>query len=45
MRLGTWNCTRNQNRAEIPIKTLADVVHAFPTRGEVLEAALRALAR
>ena len=32
-------------RAEIPIKTLADVVHAFPTRGEVLEAALRALAR
>jgi pyruvate/2-oxoglutarate dehydrogenase complex dihydrolipoamide dehydrogenase (E3) component len=32
-------------RAEIPIKTLADVVHAFPTRGEVLEAPLRALAR
>jgi pyruvate/2-oxoglutarate dehydrogenase complex dihydrolipoamide dehydrogenase (E3) component len=32
-------------RAEIPVKTLADVVHAFPTRGEVLEAPLRALAR
>ena len=32
-------------RAEIPVKTLADVVHAFPTRGEVLEVPLRALAR
>jgi dihydrolipoamide dehydrogenase len=32
-------------RAEIPVNTLADVVHAFPTHGEVLEAALRALAR
>src|SRR5215475_12079273 len=32
-------------RGAIPIKTLADVVHAFPTRGEVLEAPLRALAR
>jgi pyruvate/2-oxoglutarate dehydrogenase complex dihydrolipoamide dehydrogenase (E3) component len=31
-------------RAEIPVKTLADVVHAFPTHGEVLEAPLRALA-
>ena len=32
-------------RAEIPVLTLADVVHAFPTRGEVLEVPLRALAR
>jgi pyruvate/2-oxoglutarate dehydrogenase complex dihydrolipoamide dehydrogenase (E3) component len=32
-------------RAEIPVKTLADVIHAFPTHGEVLEAPLRALAR
>jgi len=32
-------------RAEIPVTTLADVVHAFPTHGEVLEAPLRALAR
>lgn len=31
-------------RAEIPVGTLADVVHAFPTHGEVLEAPLRALA-
>jgi pyruvate/2-oxoglutarate dehydrogenase complex dihydrolipoamide dehydrogenase (E3) component len=31
-------------RAEIPVRTLADVVHAFPTHGEVLEAPLRALA-
>jgi pyruvate/2-oxoglutarate dehydrogenase complex dihydrolipoamide dehydrogenase (E3) component len=31
-------------RAEIPVKTLADVVHAFPTHGEVLEVPLRALA-
>ncbi len=31
-------------RAEVPVKTLADVVHAFPTHGEVLEAPLRALA-
>ena len=32
-------------RAEIPVKTLADVVHAFPTHGEVLEAPLCALSR
>ena len=32
-------------RAEIPVKTLADVVHAFPTHGEVLEAPLRALSQ
>jgi pyruvate/2-oxoglutarate dehydrogenase complex dihydrolipoamide dehydrogenase (E3) component len=32
-------------RAEIPVKTLSDVIHAFPTHGEVLEAPLRALAR
>ncbi len=32
-------------RAEIPVTTLADVIHAFPTHGEVLEAPLRALAR
>jgi hypothetical protein len=31
-------------RAEIPVKTLADVIHDFPTHGEVLEAPLRALA-
>jgi len=31
-------------RAEIPVKTLADVVHAFPTHGEVLEVPLHALA-
>jgi dihydrolipoamide dehydrogenase len=31
-------------RAQVPVKTLADVVHAFPTHGEVLEAPLRALA-
>jgi pyruvate/2-oxoglutarate dehydrogenase complex dihydrolipoamide dehydrogenase (E3) component len=31
-------------RAEIPVRTLVDVVHAFPTHGEVLEAPLRALA-
>jgi pyruvate/2-oxoglutarate dehydrogenase complex dihydrolipoamide dehydrogenase (E3) component len=31
-------------RARVPVKTLADVVHAFPTHGEVLEAPLRALA-
>ena len=31
-------------RAEIPVKTLADVVHAFPTHGEALEVPLRALA-
>lgn len=32
-------------RAEIPVKTLTDVIHAFPTHGEVLEVPLRALAR
>ena len=32
-------------RAEIPVETLADVVHAFPTHGEVLEAPLRALSQ
>jgi dihydrolipoamide dehydrogenase len=32
-------------RAEIPVRTLADVVHAFPTHGEVLEAPLRALSQ
>ena len=32
-------------RAEIPVKTLADVVHAFPTHGEVLEAPLCALSQ
>lgn len=32
-------------RAEIPVKTLVDVIHAFPAHGEVLEAPLRALAR
>lgn len=31
-------------RAEVPVAVLADVVHAFPTHGEVLEAPLRALA-
>lgn len=31
-------------RAQVPVETLADVVHAFPTHGEVLEAPLRALA-
>lgn len=31
-------------RAEIPVRTLVDVIHAFPTHGEVLEAPLRALA-
>jgi dihydrolipoamide dehydrogenase len=31
-------------RAQVPVKTLADVVHAFPSYGEVLEAPLRALA-
>jgi pyruvate/2-oxoglutarate dehydrogenase complex dihydrolipoamide dehydrogenase (E3) component len=31
-------------RAEIPVRTLAEVVHAFPTHGEVLEVPLRALA-
>jgi pyruvate/2-oxoglutarate dehydrogenase complex dihydrolipoamide dehydrogenase (E3) component len=31
-------------RAHVPVTTLADVVHAFPTHGEVLEAPLRALA-
>lgn len=31
-------------RAEVPVTVLADVVHAFPTHGEVLEAPLRALA-
>jgi dihydrolipoamide dehydrogenase len=31
-------------RAAVPVTTLADVVHAFPTYGEVLEEPLRALA-
>jgi pyruvate/2-oxoglutarate dehydrogenase complex dihydrolipoamide dehydrogenase (E3) component len=31
-------------RAKIPVAVLADVVHAFPTYGEALEAALRELA-
>ena len=31
-------------RAQVPVKTLTDVVHAFPTYGEVLAAPLRALA-
>lgn len=31
-------------RAAIPVQVLADVVHAFPTYGEALEAALRELA-
>lgn len=31
-------------RAQVPVMTLADVVHAFPTHGEVLEAPLRTLA-
>ncbi|HSZ39542.1 MAG TPA: NAD(P)/FAD-dependent oxidoreductase [Trebonia sp.] len=31
-------------RAHVPVTTLADVVHAYPTHGEVLEAPLRALA-
>jgi dihydrolipoamide dehydrogenase len=31
-------------RAKIPVTILADVVHAFPTYGEALETALRALA-
>jgi pyruvate/2-oxoglutarate dehydrogenase complex dihydrolipoamide dehydrogenase (E3) component len=31
-------------RAQIPVKTLADVVRAFPTHGEALEVPLRALA-
>lgn len=31
-------------RARVPVTILADVVHAFPTHGEVLEAPLRALA-
>jgi pyruvate/2-oxoglutarate dehydrogenase complex dihydrolipoamide dehydrogenase (E3) component len=31
-------------RAKIPVTVLADVVHAFPTYGEALETALRALA-
>jgi dihydrolipoamide dehydrogenase len=30
--------------AHVPVTTLADVVHAYPTHGEVLEAPLRALA-
>ena len=32
-------------RAGIPVKTLSDVIHAFPTHGEVLEAPLRALSQ
>ena len=32
-------------RAKIPVTVLADVVHAFPTYGEALEAAFRELAR
>ena len=32
-------------RAKIPVAVLADVVHAFPTYGEALQAALRELAR
>ena len=32
------------NRAQVPVETLADVVHAFPADGEVLAAPLRALA-
>jgi dihydrolipoamide dehydrogenase len=31
-------------RARIPVRTLADVVHAFPTYGEALQAAFRELA-
>ena len=31
-------------RARVPVAVLADVVHASPTLGEVLEAPLRALA-
>jgi hypothetical protein len=31
-------------RARIPVSTLADVVHAFPTYGEALQAAFRELA-
>ena len=32
-------------RAKIPVTVLADVVHAFPTYGEALQAAFRELAR
>jgi pyruvate/2-oxoglutarate dehydrogenase complex dihydrolipoamide dehydrogenase (E3) component len=32
-------------RAKIPVTTLADVVHAFPTYGEALQTAFRELAR
>jgi dihydrolipoamide dehydrogenase len=32
-------------RAKIPVTVLADVVHAFPTYGEALQAAFRQLAR
>jgi dihydrolipoamide dehydrogenase len=32
-------------RGKIPVTTLADVVHAFPTYGEALQAAFRELAR
>jgi hypothetical protein len=32
-------------RAKIPVTILADVVHAFPTYGEALQAAFRELAR
>ena len=31
-------------RAKIPVTILADVVHAFPTYGEALQAAFRELA-
>ena len=32
-------------RAEVPLTVLADVVHAFPTLGEVLEPMVKDLAR
>jgi pyruvate/2-oxoglutarate dehydrogenase complex dihydrolipoamide dehydrogenase (E3) component len=31
-------------RAEVPVRVLADVVHAFPTLGEAIEPPMRELA-